>query len=99
MLQPSHIEHLNTSELVEARVRLVVGLKRYFHGKRVEGLLSSAVCFHTLFVHSSVLVLQTSVMSSMTWHGWGLRYEMEAIDTSWKGALSGNYARMIQQLF
>ena len=57
MLQPSHIEHLNPSELVEARVRLVVGLKRYFHGKRLEGLLSSAVCFPDLFMHSSVMDL------------------------------------------
>lgn len=27
--------------LMEMRVRLVSGLKRYFHGKRAEGLLSS----------------------------------------------------------
>ena len=35
--------HMSESEVIEARVRLVVGLKRYFHGKRVEGLLSTAV--------------------------------------------------------
>ena len=34
---------LTPDELSEARVRLVVGLKRYFHGKRMEGLLSSRV--------------------------------------------------------
>ena len=27
--------------LIEARIRLVSGLKRYFHGKRTEGLLSA----------------------------------------------------------
>ncbi|KAK9789036.1 hypothetical protein WJX73_003859 [Symbiochloris irregularis] len=32
---------LTDDELAEARVRLVVGFKRYFHGKRIEGLLSS----------------------------------------------------------
>jgi hypothetical protein len=31
------------SELSERRVRLVIGLKRYFHGKRLEGLLSTKV--------------------------------------------------------
>ena len=31
------------AELAERRVRLAVGLKRYFHGKRVEGLLSASV--------------------------------------------------------
>lgn len=35
---------MSESEVLESRVRLVGGLKRYFHGKRVEGLLSSAVC-------------------------------------------------------
>lgn len=35
--------HLSESELIESRLRLVVGLKRYFHGKRIEGLLSPAV--------------------------------------------------------
>ena len=35
--------HLSDVEIAEARLRLVVGLKRYFHGKRVEGLLSTAV--------------------------------------------------------
>lgn len=34
---------MSESELIEARVRLIVGLKRYFHGKRIEGLLSTAV--------------------------------------------------------
>lgn len=34
---------LTEDELAEARVRLVVGFKRYFHGKRLEGLLSSRV--------------------------------------------------------
>ena len=34
---------LRPDELAEARVRLAVGLKRYFHGKRMEGLLSSRV--------------------------------------------------------
>lgn len=34
---------LTEDELAEARVRLVVGFKRYFHGKRIEGLLSSRV--------------------------------------------------------
>ncbi|BDA42347.1 probable Na(+)/H(+) antiporter NhaH at N-terminal half [Coccomyxa sp. Obi] len=29
------------SELAERRVRLAIGLKRYFHGKRLEGLLST----------------------------------------------------------
>lgn len=28
--------------LVDARARLVMGLKRYFHGKRAEGLLSAS---------------------------------------------------------
>ena len=37
--------HMSESEVIEARVRLVVGLKRYFHGKRVEGLLSTSVSF------------------------------------------------------
>ena len=31
------------TELAERRVRMAVGLKRYFHGKRLEGLLSSRV--------------------------------------------------------
>ena len=38
-----HQVPLTPDELAEARVRLVVGLKRYFHGKRMEGLLSSRV--------------------------------------------------------
>ena len=33
---------LNAEEgMIEARIRLVVGLKRYFQGKRTEGLLSA----------------------------------------------------------
>ncbi|CAL5219904.1 g1831 [Coccomyxa viridis] len=32
--------YLHPSEVAERRVRLVVGMKRYFHGKRMEGLLS-----------------------------------------------------------
>lgn len=40
--------HLTEIELVEARMRLVVGLKRYFHGKRTEGLLSPAVSLLSL---------------------------------------------------
>lgn len=28
-------------QIAEARIRLVAGLKRYFHGKRAEGLLSA----------------------------------------------------------
>jgi hypothetical protein len=35
--------HFHSSEMAERRVRLVVGLKRYFHGKRLEGLLSVKV--------------------------------------------------------
>ena len=35
--------HFHPSEMAERRVRLVVGLKRYFHGKRLEGLLSVKV--------------------------------------------------------
>ena len=35
--------HFHASEVAERRVRLVVGLKRYFHGKRMEGLLSVKV--------------------------------------------------------
>ena len=35
--------YLHPSELAERRVRLVVGMKRYFHGKRLEGLLSVKV--------------------------------------------------------
>lgn len=31
------------SELAERRARLAIGLKRYFHSKRLEGLLSTAV--------------------------------------------------------
>lgn len=44
---PPPMGHLSEVEIAEARMRLVVGLKRYFHGKRVEGLLSTAV---TLFL-------------------------------------------------
>lgn len=29
--------------MAERRVRLVIGMKRYFHGKRLEGLLSVKV--------------------------------------------------------
>ena len=43
MKAPPPMGHMSESEVIEARVRLVVGLKRYFHGKRVEGLLSTAV--------------------------------------------------------
>ena len=40
--------YLHPSEVTERRVRLVVGMKRYFHGKRMEGLLSVKVeCSHT----------------------------------------------------
>ena len=35
--------HFHPSELAERRVRLVIGMKRYFHGKRLEGLLSVKV--------------------------------------------------------
>ena len=35
--------YLHPSEVAERRVRLVVGMKRYFHGKRMEGLLSVKV--------------------------------------------------------
>ena len=33
----------HSSELTERRVRLAIGLKRYFHSKRMEGLLSTGV--------------------------------------------------------
>ena len=45
---------LTEDELAEARVRLVVGFKRYFHAKRMEGLLSSRVS--TLFFFKWVRV-------------------------------------------
>ena len=35
--------HFHPSEMAERRVRLVIGMKRYFHGKRLEGLLSVKV--------------------------------------------------------
>ena len=34
---------LTAEELADARCRLAAGLKRYFHGKRTQGLLSSQV--------------------------------------------------------
>jgi hypothetical protein len=42
-------------ELAEARSRLAAGLKRYFHGKRMEGLLSNRV---------SPLLMRTSLFNS-----------------------------------
>ena len=35
--------YFHPGEVAERRVRLVVGMKRYFHGKRMEGLLSVKV--------------------------------------------------------
>jgi hypothetical protein len=32
-------------ELADMRARICVGMKRYFHGKNVEGLLSNAVSY------------------------------------------------------
>ena len=52
--------HLSESEIVEARVRLVVGLKRYFHGKRVEGLLSTSVS-HDSYHQTINFLLQSSL--------------------------------------
>lgn len=43
LLQAPPMGHLSDVEIAESRMRIVVGLKRYFHGKRVEGLLSPAV--------------------------------------------------------
>ncbi len=40
-LSPDEAEAMTT----EARLRLLSGLKRYFHSKRAEGLLSGRVCF------------------------------------------------------
>lgn len=49
--------HMSESEVIEARVRLVVGLKRYFHGKRVEGLLSTAVSFRICMAFDFTVIL------------------------------------------
>ena len=49
--------HMSESEVIEARVRLVVGLKRYFHGKRVEGLLSTAVSSRICMAFDSTVIL------------------------------------------
>ena len=46
------------SDLAERRVRLAIGLKRYFHGKRMEGLLSTGV--HTS-VHPTHCLLHAHV--------------------------------------
>jgi len=35
--------YFHPGEMAERRVRLAVGMKRYFHGKRMEGLLSVKV--------------------------------------------------------
>ena len=43
MLWCPQVHELRPEMLADARARLVSGLKRYFHQKRIEGLLSSTV--------------------------------------------------------
>ena len=45
--------------LADMRVRLLAGLKRYLHGKRLNGLLSSQVLFNHVAINETRILLWT----------------------------------------